>query len=241
VHTGLNIKLKIIVIIMFLSPIFIMKGTGARKGVIILAYHAVNNNIKGIEELFVKPEEFYKQIEYMSKRKYTPLHFNEVSSYWKYKKPVIITFDDGYVDNYHIAYPILKKFNFKATVFMVAGYVNKPGYLNEAQIKEMKDIISFQSHTLSHPELDKLNEEELENEFVESKAIIEEITGEPVYTIAYPYGCYNQKVADIAAKHYSYAVNTKKGVYDGLAGNYEINRICICRSNQFGDFMRLIH
>ncbi len=232
---------KILICCLFILPILITNGAEVKKGTVILAYHAVNDNITGIEELFVSPNEFYRQIEYLSKSGYKPLHFNEIKDYTKYKKTVIVTFDDGYADNYHIAYPILKKFNFKATIFMVAGYINKPGYLSEAQIREMTDIISFQSHTLKHPELDKLHERELEKECIISKSMLEEITGQPVHVLAYPYGCYSQQVIDIVSKHYEYAVNTKRGIYNEAVGDYEINRICICRSHKFSAFIRLLY
>jgi len=221
-------------------PVLITKGAEAKKGTVILAYHAVSDNITGIEELFVSPYEFYKQIEYLYQNGYKPLHFDEIKDFQKYKKPVIVTFDDGYANNYHIAYPVLKKFNFKATIFMVAGYIDKPGYLSKAQIKEMMDIISFQSHTLKHPELDKLSDKELEKECITSKEILEEITGQPVYALAYPYGCYNQKVIDIVSKYYKYAANTERGIYSGAVGDYEINRICISRSHKFNTFIRLL-
>lgn len=236
-----NRLFKILICCVLILPILITKGAETQKGTVVICYHAVNDKITGIKELFVSPSEFYRQIEYLSRNGYEPLHFNEIKDYRKYKKTVIVTFDDGYADNYHIAYPILKKFNFKATIFMVAGYINKPGYLSEAQIREMTDIVSIQSHTLKHPELDKLSEKELEKECIISKEIIEGITGQPVYALSYPYGCYNQKVINIVSKYYKYAVNTKKGIYNKAVGDYEINRICISRSHKFNTFIQLLN
>jgi peptidoglycan/xylan/chitin deacetylase (PgdA/CDA1 family) len=149
----------------------------------------------------------------------------------------LITFDDGYSDIYYNAYPILKKYNFKAVVFLIINCLGSPEYLTEEQVKEMKDIISFQSHTLNHFELDKINKKALENECSLSKSEIEELTGEPVNTLSYPAGRYNQTVIDAVSKYYVYAVTTKSGYYNKDNGNYKIKRIRIQRSDTLKNFI----
>ena len=75
------------------------------------------------------------------------------------EKPVIITFDDGYADNYENAYPILKKYGFKATIFLIYDFTNTyPNYLTWDQIAEMKEsgLIRFESHTMTHANLAEL-------------------------------------------------------------------------------------
>lgn len=214
-----------------------MRGSNFKKGVPILAYHAVSDQVYGVEELFVKPSEFYRQMKYLRDNGYTPLSFDELHNYDKYKNPIIISFDDGYVDNYYNAYPILKQFNFKATIFITANFIDKNGYLATQQIKEMSDIISFQSHTLSHLEMDKKTEDILKAECTRSKEIIESITNKPVIAIAYPYGRYNQTVLEVVSDCYHYGVTTKFGIYYKNDNKLDIGRICISRSLKINTFI----
>jgi peptidoglycan/xylan/chitin deacetylase (PgdA/CDA1 family) len=223
-----------------LLPFILMPSSSAKRSVPILLYHSISDEITGIDQLFVSPSQFYKQIKYLTDTGYTPLSFNELQDYKNYKKPILITFDDGYRDNYFSAYPILKKFNFKATIFLITCYINKPGYLTESQIREMSDIISFQSHTINHSELDTLYGEALIAECTKPKEIIEAITKKPVDVFSYPFGRYNNNVLEIVSMHYKYAVTTKRGVYDNTVSRYEINRLVITRSYKMSDFVRTL-
>lgn len=215
-------------------------NTGNNVKIPVLMYHAVNNKTFGNAELFVKPSEFYRQMKYMADNGYTPLLFDEVKDCDRYRKPVIITFDDGYRNNYINAYPILKQFNFKATIFLIADSINHPAYLTSTQIKKMESLISFQSHTLSHPQLDKMSGEKIEKEYIRSMEIIKGITGKPVYVLAYPYGAYNDNVIAKAAKYFSYGVTVDKGFYRKGDNNYTIRRIYIIRSDSRADFINKI-
>lgn len=207
-----------------------------KKAVPVLYYHAVNDSTEGIEELFVKTSEFEKQMGYLYENGYTSINFDEIEKVQNIDKPVIITFDDGYEDNYLNAYPILKKYNLKATIFLAVGLVGNPSILNTEQIKAMSDLVSFQSHTLTHQYLTKLGDDELEKELAYSKSKIEEITNQKVDVLAYPFGDYDQRVMNCAKKYYKYAVAMGGGMH--YTGNdlYEIKRLYIPRSLSFEGF-----
>ncbi|MHB1153342.1 MAG: polysaccharide deacetylase family protein [Eubacteriales bacterium] len=213
----------------------------AQNVVPILMYHAIEEKPWGMEQLFVRDSEFEKQIKYLSDNGYTPILFDDLENYESYKNPVIITFDDGYRDNYYNAYPILKKYNFKAVVFLIVNCLNSPEYLSKEQISEMKDIISFQSHTLNHFLLTKINNKALETECLSSKSIIEELTGVQVNVLSYPYGKYSQAVIETVSGYYDYAVTTKSGYYDKTNDNYKIKRIRIQRSDTLKSFINKLH
>ncbi|HEX9063290.1 MAG TPA: polysaccharide deacetylase family protein, partial [Clostridia bacterium] len=158
----------------------------------------------------------------------------------KYKKPIIITFDDGYEDNYTNAYPILKKYNLKATIFLVPGFIGKDNFLKADQVKQMTDIISFQSHTISHIRLDTADRNTIEKECSHSRIEIERLTGKPVFAIAYPYGAYNNGVASIASKYYKYGISTYCGYYSQSSWAYSIRRLAVDPSGTIHDFAQMI-
>lgn len=208
------------------------------KGIPILYYHAVNDNISGIEELFVSPAEFEKQMEYLKQSSYNVITLDELDRVKNIENPIIITFDDGYEDNYTYAYPILKKYNYKATIYLITDAIDKKLYLKTNQILEMLGIINFQSHTITHPILTHLKNEDLEHELKNSKDSIEALTSEKVTSMAYPEGYYNQKVIEHTKKYYKYAVISGGGMHYESDGNYEIRRIYIPRELNIEGFKK---
>jgi peptidoglycan/xylan/chitin deacetylase (PgdA/CDA1 family) len=127
-------------------------------------------------------------------------------------KSVAITFDDGYESAYRFALPILQKYGFVASVFVITGYTGKFNdwdvtwgkrfkHLSWEQIKELdKYGFSFGSHTVSHPDLTKLDSKSLEYELFYSQKILEDKIGKGVVFLSYPFGKYNTKVQEMAKK-----------------------------------------
>lgn len=177
----------------------------------VFMYHSVNEiPFAKDEQWSVYPQEFEKQIKYWVQNGYTGIFVSEIPQSNSFKNPIAITFDDGYEDNYIVAYPILKKYNMKATIFVVAGMIGKENYLTKEQMKEMSDsgLVTIQSHTFSHQNLCELDEEELEIELKQSQSILEEITQKKVTALAYPFGSYNDIVMKKAEKYYHIAFVT---------------------------------
>ncbi|MBV9080968.1 MAG: polysaccharide deacetylase family protein, partial [Elusimicrobia bacterium] len=132
--------------------------------------------------------------------------FKDLYSHWDKgtplpAKPVLITFDDGYQNNYTEAFPILRDFGFRATLYVVVqtvGWDNKwhnPAsetripMVSWAQLKEMKDAgWEIGSHTMNHPNLEKTELKEVKREVEKSRAVIAEFLGETPDSFAYPYG-----------------------------------------------------
>ncbi|HEX9059953.1 MAG TPA: polysaccharide deacetylase family protein [Clostridia bacterium] len=204
----------------------------------VLMYHHVDDKDFDDRYYYVKPTSFYEQMKYLYDNEYTTLTFNEVKDYKRYKKPVLITFDDGYNDNYLNAYPVLKGFNMKATVFLIAQFIDKPEYLSKSNISKMKDVVSFQSHTNCHSNLKELDNDLIEKECIESKKIIENITGKSVIAISYPFGMYNQSVIDIAKRHYTYGITGDNGYLDHGNGTFTIKRIPVTYNETLNDFKK---
>lgn len=201
----------------------------------VLMYHAVDD-CREINELFVKPAEFEKQMKYLADNGYTAVLFDQLDTFDKAEKPVIITFDDGYADNYYNAYPVLKKYGHRAVVFLIVNALNSPGYLASYQVREMGDCISFQSHTMNHAALDHVSEAALENECALSKSAIEELTGKPVNAISYPYGFWNRAAKEAVSRHYAYAVTTRPGYFKSGDDRLLIKRVRVQRSDTLRSF-----
>lgn len=207
----------------------------------VLMYHSINNNAIGIDDLSVTSKLFEEQMQYLSNNGYTPIYFDQIKQASQYKKPILITFDDGYEDNYTNAYPILKNYNFNATIFMITKAIDQIGYLSKSQIQEMGDLISFQSHTVDHVKLNRFSLKKINFECAESKNTLSQITGKPVYVISYPNGCFNDGVINIASKYYSYGVTTLVGFNTSSTEKFEIRRFGISRSYDMNKFVCLLN
>jgi len=156
----------------------------------ILMYHSIgnhDNNEVGAELYGVSVEKFREQMEYISKS-ISLLAHKLISSY-------IITFDDGLMDNYTNAYPLLKEFGLKGYFFILVGKVGTAGYMNWEQIKQLKDTgMIIGSHGMTHRILTELNDAELDYELNESKKILEQKLGASVEYLSIPRGFANKKV-----------------------------------------------
>lgn len=170
---------------------------------LVLAYHHVSENQ---ESLCVKPNVFEKQISSLRKRGFQRLSLDDYMIDILTKgeeihpsKYIIITFDDGWWDNYANAFPIMQKYGYLATIFLTVAYIGKKkDYLVWEQVIEMKKAgFDFGSHTLTHPHLTKISLKEARKEIIESKKILEDKIGEKVVSFCYPYGEYNSQIIEI--------------------------------------------
>ena len=174
-------------------------------GVPILLYHQVNDIDQN--ELTLTVEQFDAQIKYLIDEGYTIITPTELLDAWDDKgtlplNPAVITFDDGHVEIYKNVFPILKKYNVKATVFIVTDFLNLyPNYLTWDQAREMQQsgLVDFQSHTLNHKVLTKVKtRDKLWEQLYGSKQAIEWYLKKPVSYIAYPNGQYDLDVEDVS-------------------------------------------
>ena len=200
--------------------------------VLVLNYHQIGNNFT---PLCVPTQLFDEQMAYLKDNGYitiTPEELYEgiTGNLVLPERPVIITFDDGYVDNYTNALPVLKKYAMRATIFIVPGFTNNnPNYLTWDQLKEMeKNGFSVQSHTLNHRALEELPDDEIRAELLNSKLLLEKNLGHSVDFLAYPTGTYNLHIAGIAKDvGYKAAYTIKYGNVDKGSNIYALERVPI--------------
>lgn len=216
----------------------------------ILMYHQIGEEVNPYQYgLFVSAKNFEEQMKYLKEAGYTPIHFDEIYNIKNIKKPIIITFDDGYENNM-IAYHILRNlkddtFKPKATFFIIGKNIDRQDYLSSEQIKEMSDsgIISIQSHTMTHPffnDFVRMGDIDLEKEIRDSKYLLEELTGKKVNTIAYPYGSYNNRVINEVKKYYDFAVTTSYGIANTKDNPYELKRVRVRFDTSLDEFKKMI-
>ncbi len=233
-----------------------------RDRVLFLAYHRLlskDDIARGIpdnERIFVcYAERFEEQMKYLSDNGYNAISlYNFVACVEGRKnlpdKPIIITFDDGFQSNYKYAYPVLKKYNLKATIFVTPDSESEnfkvlkgiDCRLTDGQMKEMSNNgISIESHGVTHRLLTDLSEKEIEWELKESKSALEAITGKPVNFLAIPGGAYDKKVREIANRTgYKTVFGIKKGSNNLGSDLYDLRRIVVERDFSLADFDKIL-
>ena len=117
---------------------------------------------------------------------------------------IMITFDDGYRDNFEIAAPILFELKIPFSVFVVTDYIRneKKGFMNPSMLRELSKnpLVTIGSHSKSHIPLTSCNQEELKIEISESKSYLEDLLGEEISMFSYPHGRFNSLVKDAVLK-----------------------------------------
>jgi peptidoglycan/xylan/chitin deacetylase (PgdA/CDA1 family) len=194
----------------------------------VLLYHRIvcKDEPTGKHKIYVNAKRFERQMQYLKDNHFETLTFYDVAEKNHLnsdKSKVIITFDDGYADNYYHAFPILKKFGFKAVIFLVTqkSYNEwgvkegepKVSLMTKEMIREMTDYgVEFGGHTQSHIDLKTLNAEEIKSEILGCKKDVENITGKNAMSFAYPFGGLNDEVIRITkASGFTYGIATKYG------------------------------
>lgn len=206
----------------------------------ILMYHAVSDSLWGIPELFVSPSMLEAQIQAMLAEGYTPISFEDLDHVDEIPKPVILTFDDGYDNNYTELFPLLQKYNVKATVFVIVEKIGKRYYLTEEQIKEMSasGLVSIQSHTMSHGDLDLMYESQLRYEHYDSMISLTRLTGRQPFVMCYPTGKNSAYSRYYTAEYYEYGLNMGGNCYVTGDAPYRIYRSYISRETGVEQFLQ---
>ena len=182
----------------------------------VLMYHAVGDEIWGYSDLFVSAASMEEQLQYLQENGYEAIWFSDLAHIEDYEKPVILTFDDGHEDNYSELFPLLKKYNVKATLFVVTDFMSYVDIcMNSEQVAELAQsgLVSIQSHTVTHPRLDMSTAESQEEEMRQSKLELTRVTGKEPFVLSYPYGKCSIDTRPLMGEYYRFGVKMSGRVY----------------------------
>lgn len=177
----------------------------------IVVYHIVRPNYPGdseaVRNLAQTPEVFDAQMKYLGDAGYHVVSFVDLENYFQNgmplpTKPLIISFDDGWGNQFQYAFPILEKYHYTATFFVFTNPIGTKGFITWDQLRTMRDAgMTIGSHSRSHPYLTKIgNPTALWNEIVESKVKLERKLGIVVREFAYPFGKYNPSIVNLVKR-----------------------------------------
>ncbi|MHB8923096.1 MAG: polysaccharide deacetylase family protein [Thermoleophilia bacterium] len=156
--------------------------------------------------------------------------------------PVLLTFDDGYDDNAAVAAPILEKYGFTGTFYVITGKVETPEYMTWDQVTELQQRgMEVGSHTITHPDLTTLSGADLKHELADSAAAIKSHLGHPVYWLCYPAGKYDADVTRYARDAgYLLAVTTVPGEQHSSDAPFTISRYRVRSDTGLAGFQELV-
>lgn len=228
---------------MYLSPKIDTTAIPSGRQVPVLMYHAVSDQTWGLEGLFLSPSDMEAQLKYLTENGYDPIFFSDLPHLNQYKKPVILTFDDGYNNNYTDLYPLLQKYNVKVTIFVIPASVGGQYSMTAAQIKEMSDsgLVSIQSHTQDHKELASLSADQQKQQFAQSQLAIARMTGRIPSVLSYPSGSYDGNTLSLAPEYFDMAVKSRGGLWTVQNNFFEIDRYPVYRDTGIHSFQTFIH
>jgi len=222
----------------------------------VLSYHNFSKG-KSKNLLTVSAKNFEDQLSYLKKENFHALTIDQFQEFLEFgqapQNSILLTIDDGWISTYKVAYPMLKKFAFNATLFIPTNYVNEnnPKIISWDQAREMVNdkSINIQCHTKNHRDLNLIKDGEslqsyitaVKDQVVTSKKIINKEIGKSVTSIAYPYGNTNPVAIEILKQNqYKTAFTVKRAKNAFFTSNFLLNRAMIYGKHDMKQFKKNI-
>lgn len=211
------------------------------EGFPVLTYHSIDDSDSVIS---VSVATFDKHMRFLRDKGYITISLIEAINYIKRdaelpQEGIVITFDDGYQNNYKEAFPILQEYGYTATIFLTTGHSGKTNnwssqhlsipelsMLSWEEIREMsRHGIEFGAHTQNHVNLEEVSIDIARKEIIESKDDIQMRIDRPVELFSYPFGCFNKEVQDITRTAFRGAISNNPGKINYRSDIYALERI----------------
>ena len=216
------------------------------KRVPVLMYHSIAYEKNNPVRLPVK--RFEEHLKYLKDNGYYTITLTELYGYLMKdipvpEKSIVLTFDDGYEDNYTDMFPILKKYNFKATIFVITSSIDKdPNNMTSKQLLEMEKYgVDIESHTVNHENLKAISKDKQLETLVKSKKDLEKILNKQINFFAYPFGGYNKtSIESVREAGYKMALSTDGRWCSKNNGIFSLHRVYISSFHDMEEFKNRI-
>jgi peptidoglycan/xylan/chitin deacetylase (PgdA/CDA1 family) len=207
----------------------------------ILTWHRVavfaNEYTKSIPDETVEPSVFAAEIDALASHGYHPISQLQLFDALFHgaalpSRPVLLTVDDGYVDDVKTILPILQTHHFVATFYIITGRFREPGFLNQTEVRRLDAAgMDIGAHTRTHVPLAKIAASEVKDQVLGSRRDLEAVVGHPVQWFAYPFGSFDASVlAEVRAAGFVLAVTTNGGTRESSTASLKMPRIHIGRT-----------
>ena len=229
-------------------------GVERKAQVPILMYHYIETPPKGANavrvDLSVPPQRFEEQLRYLKQEGYQSINLEDLALHLTRgqplpPKPVILTFDDGYADAYEHAFPLLKRYGFTGTFFLISAMLDRgdPEFLSWDQVIEMHQAgMRFEPHSYNHPDMRNRGFQFLVFQILAPKEAIEARTGEPTHFFAYPSGRYDPYVIDVLrSANFWGAVTMEQGATHTADDLFTLKRVRVHGGDDLDTFIRTLH
>ena len=216
-------------------------------------YHHIQDPPPGSDairrDLSVPPSSFEEQLRYLKKEGYETITLNDLTLHLTRgielpERPIIITFDDGYADAYAHAYPLLKRYGYSGTFFLISEPIDNedPAFVSWDQVIEMHEAgMTFEPHSYNHPDMRNRGFDFVVFQILAPKEAIEARTGETCRFFAYPVGRYDDFVIDVLkSAHYWGGVLTEQGATHTADDLFTLRRVRVHGDDDLGAFVRAL-
>lgn len=219
-----------------------------KSGIPYLMYHelevsgrALQQNEPGYIHYVVRQEDFSSQLSAMSAAGFQGISVTEALARKNRHDVVCITFDDGSETDLLVAAPLLMEVGFGATFYLVAGFIDQPGYLSAAQVRELSGLgFEIGSHSMTHSFLPNVDRKSLRTEIFDSKDLLEQLTGSHIDHFSCPGGRWESRVSEVAkAAGYASVVTSEIGTNSEMTDRYRLKRLAVFRETSAQDVVGL--
>ena len=221
-----------------------LKGNLSMHKIPVLMYHSIKGRDRpgSVHDYEIKEDIFENQMHFLKKNGYSSVLFNDLMSPEKLPdKGLIITFDDGHLSNYTIAFPILRRLGFRAEFFVTSGQIEDNNRMRSHHLRELMDNgMSIGSHGRTHAYLDEMNDDEAKTELLESKERLENVIGSSVFSFSAPGGRFRERHVQIAINcGYRFFCTSRPGLIDVETSSIKIPRMPV-HQNNVQDFNKIV-
>ncbi len=222
--------------------LWVRSRTELQGATVILTYHSVVATLADIDSKYtVSRDQLRSHVDCFIAAGWKPTALSDALAAASNERRFVVTFDDGYLDNYSVALPVLQEYKIRAAFFLVADALGrgntsifdglgKRAFMAPEHVRElMADGMTVGSHGKTHKRLTELHADELGGELALSRIMLEEQLGVRLEHFAYPFGSVDEQAREaVAAAGYRWAFTTRPTYWHTIADPFRIGRITVC-------------